>query len=366
MDPNLDTKSIVSLVFFGSKKPNDNQVLKEIQMKTTTLSIDIAKEKFHIFGVDQYNKVTIDKAISRNKLMCFIANHPVVDIFMESCAGSNFLCKKFNKMGHNAKRISAQHVKPYASHQKNDRNDAKAILEASRRPGALFVHVKSEQQQDIQILHKIRDQKLKQYRAIIGQIRGFLFEYGILIPKSATKFKNSIPEILEDAELSLSGIIRNEIQELFLEFKTISLKIKEIQEKLEIICEDNDFYKSAINELKGVGSIVASRYLSVINHASDFKNGRQVSAHLGLVPKQNSSGGKTKLGGITKHGDVGLRTLLIQGARASLAVLSIKKHLDIEDLKLKKDLEVKGFNKTAVKLANRNARRMWAIMKKCA
>ncbi len=335
-------------------------------MKTTTLAIDIAKEKFHIFGVDEFNKITLDKPISRNKLMAFLANHPPVLIFMESCAGSNYLCKRFNEMGHTAKRIAAQHVKPYASHQKNDRNDAKAILEASRRPEALFVIVKSRKQQDLQIIHKIRDQKLKQYKAIINQIRGFLFEYGILIPKSATKFKNTIPEILEDADLNLSGAIRDEIQDLFLEFKLIVAKIKKLEEKIAILCEGDLFYDTAIKELKGVGSIVASRYLTVVNQHTDFKNGRQVSAHLGLVPKQNSSGGKTKLGGITKHGDVGLRTLLIQGARAALAVLSLKKQLDIEDLKLKRDLEIKGFNKIAVKLANRNARRMWAIMKKTA
>lgn len=335
-------------------------------MKTTTLAIDIAKEKFHIFGVDQFNKVTVDKTLSRKKLMSFIANQKPVEIFMEACAGSNYLCKKFNEIGHNCKRIAAQHVKPYASHQKNDRNDAKAILEASRRPEALFVNIKTNKQQDVQILHKLRDQKLKQYKALMSQIRGFLFEYGILIPKSVSKFKNSIPQILEDADLGLSGIIRDEIQELFLEFKMLVNKIKDLEEKIKTLCEGDKFYKAATQELKGVGPLVASRYLTVVNHHGDFANGRQVSAHLGLVPRQNSSGGKTKLGGITKHGDVGLRTLLIQGARSTLAVLSKKKHLDIEDLKLKKEIEIKGFNKVAVKLANRNARRMWAIMKRCA
>lgn len=335
-------------------------------MKTTTIAIDIAKENFYIYGVDKNNKVTLDKAIGRKKLISFLANHSKTEIFMESCAGSNYLCQEFRKMGHTVKRISAQHVKPFVGRQKNDRNDAKAILEASRRPGALFVPVKELWQQDLQVLHKIRDQKLKQYKATANQARSLLFEYGILIPKSLTQFRVQVPEILENAELNLSTYVREEIRELFLDFNKIFSKVKNLEKDIEALCEKSDFYHRAQSELKGVGPITASRFLSVVGHHSCFKNGRQVAASLGLVPRQYSSGGKTSLGRITKTGDVSLRTSLFLGGRAVIANLSRREYLSNDELKLKQQAKEKGCNKVAIKIANRNARHMWAIMKKCS
>jgi transposase len=335
-------------------------------MTTTTIAIDIAKDNFQIFGVDKNNKITIDKMMTRKKMMSFLVNHTGVEIFMESCAGSNFLCKEFNKMGHRAKRISPQHVKPYASYQKNDRNDAKAILEASRRPEALFVEVKAEWQQELQALHKIRDQKMKQYKAVAGQVRGFLFEHGFLVPLGMARFNKVIPEILEQTESRLSLIFREELRQLFIECRLLQDKVKELERTISKVCEEHLFYKLAQEELSGVGPLVASRFLCTIGSASNFKNGRQVSAHLGLVPRQNSSGGKQRLGRITKSGDVGLRTMIIQGSRAAIASMSVKECLSVENRKLAKRVTDKGFNKAAVALANQNTRRMWAIMRKCS
>lgn len=335
-------------------------------MRITALAIDIAKEKFYIFGVNQENQVVIDKALGRKKLLSFLGNLKPTQIFMEACAGSNYLCKTLNKMGHDARRISAQHVKPYASRQKNDRNDAKAILEASRRPGALFVSIKTSKQLDIQFLHKLRDQKMKQYKAVISQVRAFLFEYGLTVPKSVAGFKKNVPTLLENSSGQLSLVVASELKTLYSEFLILEKHVKELEHKIHQECEGEAFYHASISELKGVGPLVASKYMTVINHHSDFKNGRQASAHIGLVPRQFSSGGTIKLGRMTKAGDVGLRTLLIQGARASLATLWVKKALDSEEMRLKKEIEEKGFNKVSVKLANRNARRMWAIMKRSA
>lgn len=335
-------------------------------MTTTTIALDIAKEKIHVYGVDSQNRVIIDKVFNRKKLLSFLANHQPVKIFMESCAGSNWLCQRLNQMGHHASRISAQHVKPYASHQKNDRNDARAILEASRRPGALFVGVKSPWQQELQCLHKMRDRRLRDYKALNSQIRGFLFEFGILVPTSSAKFFKVIPKVLEEAESSLSGIIRDEIYELFVECRNHYLKAEELEKKIRDYCSESHFYRKAIEEISGVGPLVASRFLSTISSPSNFRNGRQVSAHLGLVPRQYSSGGRTRLGGITKNGDIGLRTMLIQGARARLASLVKKQYPTQEQSKLLMWVEKKGFNVAAVALANRNARQMWAIMNKFA
>jgi len=335
-------------------------------MKTTTLAIDIAKEIFYIYGVDAKNNVTIDKFIGRKKLISFIANHSNLKIFMEACAGSNYLCQKFNKMGHIAKRISAQHVRPYVGRQKNDRNDAKAILEASRRPEALFVPIKEVWQQDLQCLYKIRDQKVKQYKATINQVRGLLFEYGEVIPKSITKFQVKIPEVLENAELNLSPFIRDQILDLFENFRKIYISVKQLEVNIKNICKDNTFYKVSQKELRGVGPLTAAKFLSVIGHHSSYKNGRQVSASLGLIPRQYSSGGKTQLGGITKTGNSSLRTLLYLGASATIASIAKKKNLSSEELKLKKQVKEKGHKKVAISLANKNVRQMYAIMKKCS
>jgi len=298
--------------------------------------------------------------------MCFIANHAPLKIYMEACAGSNYLCQKFQEMGHQARRISAQHVKPYVGRQKNDRQDAKAILEAVRRPEALFVAVKAPWQQELQCLHKIRDQKVKQYKALVNQVRGLLFEYGVVIPSSLNKFQSLMPEILEDADYSLRPIVLEEINELFHDFKALLKKVKNLENKISHLCTQSTFYRTAQEEIKGVGPLTASRFLSTIGHYSNFKNGRQVSASLGLVPRQHSSGGKTQLGSITKTGDVALRSLLVLGARATLMALAKKSYLSADDAKLKKQVNQKGFNKVAVQLANRNARQMWAVMKKCA
>lgn len=335
-------------------------------MQTTILAIDIAKENFYIYGINSQNKVTMDKAIGRKKLMSLLSNHKPLKIFMEACGGSNYLCKRFTEMGHEAKRISAQHVKPYVGRQKNDRNDAKAILEASQRPEALFVAVKVVWQQDLQCLHKIREQKVKQYKATVNQVRGLLFEYGIVVGRSVKVFKECIPQILEDANLSLNPMIREEISELFNEFKGSYEKVKKLELKLDSLSKSHNFYKLAQEEINGVGPLTASRFLSVIGHHSNYKNGRQVSAALGLVPRQSSSGGKSQLGSITKTGDIQLRSLLFLGASASLARLSRKQHLTAEELKLKKQIKAKGHKKVCIQLANRNARQMWAIMKKCS
>jgi transposase len=335
-------------------------------MRNITIALDIAKEKIHIFGVDRTRAIVIDKLVSRKKLMSQLANLQPADIFMESCAGSNWLCRQLNEMGHLARRISGQHVKPYASHQKNDRNDAKAILEACRRPGVLFVAVKNPWQQELQFLHKIRDRKLKTYKALNSQVRGFLYEFGIYIPETTARFFKAVPEVLEDGENSLSGLLRDEIRELFMECRQAWEKARQMEKKISDYCKGHQFFERAMEELPGVGPLVASRYLAMVGAPSEFKNGRQVSALLGLVPRQHSSGGRTTLGRITKNGDVGLRTMVIQGARAMLASLSRREHLSIEQIKLKNWVDRKGFNVAAVALANRNTRRMWAIMNKCA
>jgi len=335
-------------------------------MKTTTLAIDIAKEKFYLFGLDSNGRVSVDKMIGRKKMMSLISNHLPLEIYMEACGGSNYLCQKFEAMGHRVRRISAQHVKPFVGRQKNDRQDAKAILEACRRPEALFVAVKAPWQQELQSLHKIRDQKVKQYQALVNQIRGILFEYGVVIPTSKTKFEKLMPEILESTDNNLRPLIREQICDLFCDFKRLLQQVKNLDDKILYLCEQSEFFKASQKELKGVGPITASRFLSTIGHHANFKNGRQVSASLGLVPRQYSSGGKTQLGSITKSGDTALRSLLVLGARAVLMGLSKKEHLSPEDIKLKRQVEQKGFNKVAVQLANRNARQMWAIMKRCA
>ena len=333
---------------------------------TKTLAIDIAKENFYIFGVGEDNEITIDKPIGRKKLMGYLANQKPMTVYMEACAGSNYLCKQINKMGHKSFRIAAQHVKPYVGRQKNDRRDAMAILEASRRPGAIFVQLKEDWQQDLQSLHKIRELKVKQYKSLVNQVRGLLFEYGILISKSVSKFEKEVPKILEDAENQLSLVIRTHISDLFKEVRKLKGEAEGLLDQICTLSSKSQFFTQVQEELVGVGPVSASKFLSQIGHHSNYKNGRQVAASLGLVPRQHSSGGKTVLGRITKTGDSSMRSTLVMGARSTLARLSKKIELSAEEMKLKKELENKGFNKLSIQLANRSARQMWAIMRATA
>lgn len=330
-------------------------------MDITTLGVDIAKNVFQLHGVDIKGGTVLQKKISRKNLPEFMAQLPACLVGMESCGGSNYWGRKFQEMGHDVKLISPQFVKPYVKSNKNDALDAEAICEAVGRPNMRFVAIKNIEQQDIQAIHRIRSRVVRNRTALVNQIRGLLAEYGIIIAQGITRLRKELPFILEDAENELSVQARELFADLYSQLKEYDEQARKYDLKIEQVCRSNDICK-LLTKLNGVGPLIATAIVASIGDARIFKNGREMAAFIGLVPRQYSSGGKQNLLGISKRGDRYLRCLLIHGARAILyrtQNLSKKKAVWFSSL-----VERRGKNRAIVAFANKNARLMWAVMTK--
>lgn len=336
-------------------------------MEVTTIGIDIAKRIFQIHGVDKNGKTILKKKLMRDQVLTFMSNLPKCLVGMEACGGSSYWARELTKLGHNVKLMAPQFVKPYVKTNKNDQADSEAICEAVARPNMRFVPIKTAEQQDILFIHRVRQRLVKNRTALANEIRGLLHEFGFIIPQGINKIVTKLTEILDEGDLSqLSYRTFSELKEEFLENDK---KIKELEQRLKIIASQYSNHQQLMM-IPGIGLITATALIASIGNASGFENGRQLSAWLGLVPRQHSSGGKDKLLGISKRGDIYLRTLLIQGARA---VLSSKIRFTTEEQKSKKDYskftewmfnlsERNGHNKTTVAVANKLARVVFAVL----
>jgi len=327
--------------------------------KINVLGIDLSKNVFQLHGVDKDGKAVLRKKISRKQLALLISNLPPCLIGMEACGGAHFWAREFIKLGHEVRLMAPQFVKPYVKTNKNDAADAEAICEAVTRPNMRFVPIKNVEQQDIQSLHRIRERLIVNQTALANEIRGLLHEYGIIMPQGHHQIRKLLPEIIEDANNQLTGMSRSFIFSLLEEFIEIQKEVKKYNDKIEDIFKTNENCQR-IEKVPGVGPVTATAIVASVGNGKAFKNGRQMSAWMGLVPKQNSSGGKEKLLGISKRGDKYLRRLLIHGARAVLYQVELKE--DPKSLWLKNLIKTRGFNKACVALANKNARTIWAIL----
>ncbi len=329
--------------------------------KITILGIDIAKNVFQLHGIDESGKPVLKRKLTRAKLTETIAKLEPCLIVMEACGGSSHWCRKFSKLGHQTKLISPQFVKPFVKTNKNDRNDAEAISEAASRPTMRFVSPNTLEQQDIQVIHRVRSRLIAERTAIVNQIRGLLAEYGVVVSSGITKIRKALPEILEDGENELTTLARAQFLELSVELADKDEKIKNQDKKIESIYKADEKCQR-ISAIEGIGPVTATAIVSAIGDPKLFKNGRHFAAYLGLVPKQSSSGGKERLLGISKRGDTYLRTMLIHGARAIIRYADSKEDSRSEWIKKVKDR--RGANRAAVAVANKNARIIWAILAK--
>jgi transposase len=332
-------------------------------MNITVLGVDLAKNVFQLHGVDASGKVIVRKQLTRAKLIEFVINLPPCLIGMEACASSYYWARRFQQTGHEVKLISPQFVKPYVKSNKSDRNDAEAICEAVTRPNMRFVAIKSTEQQDIQAIHRIRSGLVQRRTALANQTRGLLGEYGIVVPQGIKKLNKQLPLILEDAQNGLSDLVRELFADLYEQFKAVDKQVKKYDAKLEQLSGHSEVCQRLI-QIPGVGAITATAIAASVGDAKVFKNGREMAAWLGLVPRQHSSGGKSLLLGISKRGDRYLRTLLIHGARAVMS--RVNKTKGPQNIWLKQLMERRGNNKASVALANKNARVIWALMAKGA
>jgi len=328
-------------------------------MNISVLGIDLAKNSFQLHGVDAAGRAVLKKRLSRDKLGDYMANLPPCSVVMESCGGANYWARVFTRYDHEVKLISPQFVKPFVKTNKNDANDAEAIVEAASRPSMKFVPIKRIEQQDIQSLHRIRSRLVKNHTALINEIRGLNLEYGISIPVGASNVRRSLCSIISDSENELTPSSRAFMQELYDELLEIETRLNNMEKKIRLVCKQSDICRR-IMKIPGIGVISATAIAAAVPDASEFKNGRHLSAWLGLVPRQFSTGGKQVLLGISKRGDRYLRTLLIHGARAAL---SRYKNLDNAYGRwLTQKKATLSFNKAAVALANKNARIIWSLL----
>jgi transposase len=328
-------------------------------MNITTLGIDLAKTVFQLHGVNSRGEVQFKKKLHRSELLQQIVHLPPCTIIMEACGGANYWSRQFKKYGHEVKLISPQYVKPFVKTNKNDHNDAEAIVEAGIRPSMNFVAPKLIEQQDIQSIHRIRERLITNRTATANQIRGLLTEYGIVISQGIWHIRKRIPEILEDAENELTMLMRELINDLYCDLCNLDDRIKKCDKHLKEIFNNNETCQK-LAAIEGIGVICATALVAAVGEASVFKNGRQMSAWLGLVPKQNSSGGKTRLLGISKRGDWYLRKILVHGCRSS--VYRAKNKEDRRSQWVDNVATRRGTNKACVALANKNVRIAWAIM----
>ena len=322
------------------------------------LGIDLAKNVFQLHGTDAKGKCVLRKRLNRPKLIEFLANLPPCIIGIEACGGSHYWARSFKKYGHEVRMMSPQFVKPFVKSNKSDRNDSEAIVEACIRPSMRFVPIKTTGQQDVLIIHKARELAIKSRTAQANQIRGFLSEYGVIVPQGISKIKKLV-EIIDANKDMLTPIIIDLMTELYDLFKVYDAQVKKYDKQLEILAKSNPLCQE-VQKMPGVGPIIASAIVATIGDAKAFKNGREVSAWLGLTPRQYSSGEKIILGGISKRGDRYMRKLLIQGARTAVKVCDEK--TDKLSRWVFKNKQRGGYNKAAVALANKNTRMIWAIM----
>jgi len=328
-------------------------------MNITTVGIDLAKNVFQVHGVDARGKAVLRKQLRRAQVSVFFGNLPPCVIGMEACASAHHWARTLQGFGHTVRLMAPQFVKPYVKTNKNDVADAEAICEAVSRPNMRFVPIKSIGQQAILSVHRVRKGCVKARTAQANQIRGLLGEFGLVIPQGIINVAKRVPEILEDASNELPVPFRHLIERLTQHLKELDRQVKEFEK--EIVAWHRQSEPSCrLEKIPGIGPLAASALVASIADAHSFDNGRQVSAWLGLVPRQSSSGGKPTLLGMSKRGDAYFRTLLIHGARS--AILAAKNKTDNTHGWLSNLLNRRHPNIAAVALANKNVRTVWAML----
>lgn len=327
----------------------------------SVIGVDLAKDVFQVHACRENGKKVWSKAMSRKKFNDFWHNTLPCKVFIEACGSSHYWGRKLRDLGFDVQLIAPQHVKPFVKTNKSDFNDAEAIVEAGLRPTMRFVPIKTEEQQSVQMLHRVRTRLVVAKTQLSNEMRGFLREYGIVIPLSVAAFNQEIPTILEDGENNLNDLARSTLCDLFEEYKNLRTNILKYDKKIEQIAEQNDVC-SRLLKVHGIGTVSSTALYAKFGNASDYKNGRALAAALGLVPRHSGSGGATKILSISKRGDPYIRSLLVHGARAVVA--RAKKLSDPYSQRINEMEKRIGFNKTTVAIANRNARVAWVLMNK--
>jgi len=324
-------------------------------MNCTVYGLDLAKRIFQLHWVDMETGEVCRLQLKRQQVAEFFANRTPGIIAMEACGSSHYWGRKLAAMGYEVRLIAGQFVRPFVKSNKTDVADAQAIWEAAQRPGMKFVALKTEEQQSVLTLHRVRAQLVKMRTMQINQLRGLLYEFGADLPQGRQRGIARVGEELTRLEGRLSPLVIDAIRDQLRRIETLDQDIAEIEKKL-LLWKKQDESSRKLMEIPGVGLLTATAAVATMGNARVFKSGREFAAFLGLVPRQSGTGGRVKLLGISKRGDVYLRTLLIHGAR------SVIQHQKEHDPWLTKLLSRRPRNAVAVALANKMARTIWALL----
>jgi transposase len=325
--------------------------------KITTVGIDLAKAVFSLHGVDGAGHVVLRRTIRRDQLVQAVAGLSPCLIGMEACSGAHEWGRRFQEHGHAVRLMAPKFVAPYRKSGKNDGNDAEAICEAVSRPNMRFVPVKSAEQQALLAMHRVRQGFVVERTATINRLRGLLTEFGVVLPLRSVTVRRQAAAAAEN----LPELARRAIGDLLDQLRVLDERIggydREIEDQAKL-CEP----AQRLMKIRGIGPTTALAIVATVGNAREFKNGRQFAAWIGLTPSQYSTGGKPRLGHISKRGDAYLRNLLVQGARSVLHTAAA--HRDPVSRWALELQPRRGYYRTLVAIANKNARIAWALLAK--
>lgn len=336
----------------------------------TIIGVDIAKNYIQVHGTNDKGKTLLKKRLPREKFLHFMVNIPGCLVGMEACGGAHYWATELKKLGFDVKLLSPQKVKRYLdSHNKNDERDAAACAEAVSRANMTFVPIKTAEQMDIQSIHRIRSLYIRQRTALMNMMRGLLLEFGVAISKREAALVKKLNELLDADNLWLNEKNKAIFRDLYIDLKNLDLQIEKHTKTLQALAKQDELCQR-LQTIEGIGPISATALIAKIGNGSEFQKGRELSAYLGLVPRQHSSGDTQRLLGITKHGDRYIRQLLIHGARSvvqaskriSKATGTYQKQ-DQHSQWVRKLADRIGTNKASVAVANKNARMVIALLK---
>jgi transposase len=328
-------------------------------MEITTVGIDLAKSVFQLHGIDRYGVVVLQRKVRRAALLDVLGGLEPCLIGMEACPTSHFWAREIAALGHKVRLIPPAYVKPYVKRQKNDAADAEAICEAVTRPNMRFVPVKSEEQQAVLVLHRSRDLLMRQRTMILNAIRAQLAEFGVVAAQGPRRVTAIVHRLSDPDDIELPAFARDALLSLGVQLESLAAEIKQIERRLLAWHRQNQA-SQRLETIPGVGIITATAIAASVPDPSVFRSGRQFAAWLGLVPRQNSSGGKERLGRVSKMGNGYLRRLLVVGAT------SVTRRAETIDTRtgawVRSLLERKPTRLVTVAIANKTARTAWALL----
>ncbi len=328
--------------------------------QVTVIGLDLAKRVFQVHGADGDGCPVVRRKLRRAQVLAFFSDLSPCLIGLEACASAHYWARELQNLGHDVRLIAPQYVRPFVKTNKNDAADAEAICEAVTRPTMRFAPVKSAEQQSVLMLHRARELLVRQRTMLINALRGHCAEFGLVAAQGIAKVSELVRIIEDPADSRLPDLAREALGLLAEQLDAIRVRIKALESKLLVWHRANEASRR-LEAIPGVGVITATALVATIGDGSQFLSGRQLSAWLGLVPRQHSSGGKDRLGSISKRGDGYIRRLLVHGARTVLRWRRAKPSAEIEWTD--KLMERRPTNVVLVAMANKTARVAWALLR---